>query len=181
MARTFKEIITSIRTAVFGSEVRESIAQGMECVEQIGTDSAAAADRAEAAAETSQQASSEAAASADEALATANSIRQIAGGSLIGSFLLTLSADPGSWTQTGEDSAYPLQCRAALESCKAEYLPSATIAADSIAAADTCELAPVCETLDGSVRFWAKTQPTTPIQVQVALLGKAESTEQEVE
>lgn len=35
MTKTFKEIIAGIRTAIFGREVREDIAQGMEYVEQF--------------------------------------------------------------------------------------------------------------------------------------------------
>ena len=46
MTKTFKEVIAGIRTAIYGREVREDIAQGMEYVEQFAQtaiDKAAAA------------------------------------------------------------------------------------------------------------------------------------------
>lgn len=46
MTKTFKEIIAGIRTAIYGREVREDIAQGMEYVEGFATTAAQKAEEA---------------------------------------------------------------------------------------------------------------------------------------
>lgn len=85
----------------------------------------------------------------------------------LGTYTLTLAAN--SW-QAAEGS-YPLQYTVSVPLCRAVHIPVATLAPDSIAAGTAAGIAGSCETLDGSVRFFAAQRPAADLTLQLVLLG----------
>ena len=76
MTKTFKEVIDGIRKAVFGIEVREDIAQGMEYVEQFAETSTTKAQEAADSAAAAQKAQSDTAAAKTEAVKAISTAKQ---------------------------------------------------------------------------------------------------------
>ena len=69
------------------------------------------------------------------------------------------------------DTIYPYHCDIAHEQVTAEIIPLVTILPESMETAQDCSLAPCTQTMDGILRVYADTIPTSPIQASVALLG----------
>ena len=93
-------------------------------------------------------------------------------GSYTGGYLHTdaLTLAPADWTDS--TGSYPYQCIAPLALCTAQHVPLAVFAPDSQLAATSAGVAPLCETLAGSVRFYARTRPGTTLTVQLTLFGQ---------
>ena len=81
--------------------------------------------------------------------------------------LLTLA--PPDWTES--TGSYPYQCTAPLALCTAQHVPLAVFAPDSLPGAIRAGVAPLCEALDGNVRFYAQTKPDATLTVQITLFG----------
>lgn len=92
-------------------------------------------------------------------------------GSYTGGYLASasLTLAPADWAAC--DGGYPYSCTAALALCQADHVPVAAFAAGSVSAASKAGVAPVCEALDGGVRFYAAAKPDAALTVQVSLLG----------
>ena len=92
-------------------------------------------------------------------------------GSYTGGYLHTdaLTLAPADWTDS--TGSYPYQCIAPLALCTAQHVPLAVFAPDSQLAATSAGVAPLCEALAGSVRFYARTRPGTTLTVQLTLFG----------
>lgn len=92
-------------------------------------------------------------------------------GSYTGGYLCTdpLTLAPADWTES--TGSYPYQCIVPLALCTAQHVPLAVFAPDSQAEATSAGVAPLCETLAGTVRFCARTKPTRPLTVQITLFG----------
>ena len=92
-------------------------------------------------------------------------------GSYTGGYLCTdpLTLAPADWTES--TGSYPYQCIVPLALCTAQHVPLAVFAPDSQAEATSAGVAPLCEALDGSVRFYAQTKPDATLTVQITLFG----------
>lgn len=92
-------------------------------------------------------------------------------GSYTGGYLGTdpLTLAPPDWTES--TGSYPYQCTAPLALCTAQHVPLAVFAPDSLPGAIRAGVAPLCEALDGSVRFYAQTKPDATLTVQITLFG----------
>ena len=92
-------------------------------------------------------------------------------GSYTGGYLHTdpLTLAPADWTDS--TGGYPYQCIAPLALCTAQHVPLAVFAPDSQLAATSAGVAPLCEALDGNVRFYAQTKPDATLTVQITLFG----------
>lgn len=92
-------------------------------------------------------------------------------GSYTGGYLCTdpLTLAPPDWTES--TGSYPYQCTAPLALCTAQHVPLAVFAPDSLPGAIRAGVAPLCEALDGNVRFYAKTKPDATLTVQITLFG----------
>lgn len=51
-----------------------------------------------------------------------------------------------------------------------DMVPAATLRPTALDTARLCELSPVCETLPGAVRFWAKTDPAEDLDMELLLV-----------
>lgn len=85
----------------------------------------------------------------------------------LGTYTLTLAAN--SWQAAA--GSYPLQYTVSVPLCRVVHIPVATLAPDSIAAGTAAGIAGSCETLDGSVRFFAAQRPAADLTLQLVLLG----------
>lgn len=90
----------------------------------------------------------------------------------LNSYSLTLAAD--GWTM-GDTPGYPYQYTAQLADAKETDMPTAQPEISSLTVAEDAGLASVCETADGSITFWAESNPEVDIQMQVTLLGQAKA------
>lgn len=92
-------------------------------------------------------------------------------GSYTGGYLCTdpLTLAPADWTES--TGSYPYQCIVPLALCTAQHVPLAVFAPDSQAEATSAGVAPLCEALAGTVRFCARTKPSTTLTVQLTLFG----------
>ncbi len=198
----FTAVINSIRTALYGSEVRESIASGMEWVKKFAdsaSDQAAlavnqaaaakkSADAAQAsetnakASETASKTSETNAArfktvaenSAAEAKKEADRAALIAANAYVYAYDLTLSKS--GWAATTETDALAVglnyQEDILIADCTERLEPSATVSMASTAAAQKCGLGVVCESRAGAVRFWAATVPESDIALRLLLINR---------
>ena len=90
---------------------------------------------------------------------------------------ITLAAD--SWQACADVPGYPYKYTAELPAALEASVPSAVPSPATFRTAVTAGLAGVCETADGSITFWAESVPEGDIQMQVTLLGKASTSEDE--
>lgn len=81
----------------------------------------------------------------------------------------SITIAPADWTDS--TGSYPYQCITPLALCTAQHVPLAVFAPGSQIAATSAGVAPLCETLAGSVRFYAQTRPGTTLTVQLTLFG----------
>jgi hypothetical protein len=81
----------------------------------------------------------------------------------------SITIAPADWTDS--TGSYPYQCIAPLALCTAQHVPLAVFAPGSQIAATSAGVAPLCETLAGSVCFYARTKPSTTLTVQLTLFG----------
>ncbi len=92
------------------------------------------------------------------------------------SFDIVLSVD--GWTEIGEArGSYNYQCDVPLEGATSELKPFGNCALESVEDAASAGMAPECETLDGAIRFYAKSIPAKEITVRVILFGRASASE----
>lgn len=149
-----------------------------------------AADRAEAAASAAQGSAKEAGASADAASRDAQAALDAAKktkdymdsaegrvaeiladytGGYYRSYTVRLPAD--SWTKTSTPpTRYPYRCEIVLADCNSALIPMGCVALENTA--DGKGLAPVMETIDGGVRFFAEQAPEQDLTVLVTLFAK---------
>lgn len=141
------------------------------------TEAAASAKTAQDSATAAKSSQTAAASSASSAKADAAAVTEMKTfveqnvGSFYNSYTLTLAVS-GWASHTGEPAGYGYHLDAALTDAATERLPVAAIAPASIDAAQTAQLATICQTADGSVRFFAKTKPTKDLTVYLTLFGK---------
>lgn len=84
------------------------------------------------------------------------------------SFPLTIPAT--GWEETGE-TPYRYALEVPQEDAKASHIPVVSLQRDSLEVAETAGVCSSVETLDGSIRFWARKVPTTDMVATLALLA----------
>lgn len=165
---------TSETNAASSASAAAESASAAKTSETAAASSASGASSSASAAAKSASGAAASASAAKADAATASEMKQFVEqnvGSFYNSYTLTLAVS-GWASHTGEPAGYGYHLDAALTDATTERLPVAAIAPASIDTAQTAQLATICQTADGSVRFFAKTKPAKDLTVYLTLFGK---------